>query len=286
MDFKFDNNADFFRGSIVKENGTSLHSLTYVCYAGSFFKPILTALKTPEAKWYEIYWSDALSFVEKNRKKTQKILELLSTTGIFRYTEIELIELKDVPDFFIEDDYTPFPENVPYWIRLRHDIDKCSGEEMFLVGSIIRTFSLYPDVLLRFLRLYKMYSKKYSVTHLFLIAHSLTWEKKGFYLGGHRIVENSFSILTGKTFNDFLEDLDNDHTAFPPIRKSTHYNNKKIDSYFVTRLVTEGKYGRLGNTMSRWQGTTFSRNIIKTYFDEDLFKKVYYKNPKRISLNN
>lgn len=290
MAFKFEGEADFFRGSLTNSLGNSVYAYTWACYSGVFHDKVLKQLVDPDVKWYDVYWSDALSLVTKNRKSTEKTLKLLSSTGIFRNTEVTLIGVEDIPEDVMEGFHPKttwgydFTKEANYWIRLRHDIDKCSGEEMFLVGSIVRTFALYPEVIQRFLKLVSKYGKKYEVSHLFLIAHSLTWTKEEVNLYGHRLVQSSFSVLTGKTFTNFLEDLDADPDTFTPIRKSNHYLKKRVDVYFTESIGIKDKYDRVSSMISRWGGTLFSRNIIKTYFDKEYFLKVASKNKTKLSL--
>lgn len=292
MAFKFEYAADYFRGSLEDSLGKPIYSYAWACYAGVFHKTVLNHLQNPEVKSYVVYWSDAVSFVDKNRKSTEKALQLLSTTDIFRNTDVKLIEEKDIPADAMKEFNSKksgsydYMHEAPYWIRLSHDVEKCTGEEMFLSGSIVRTFALYPEVVKRFLKLHSKYGKKYDISHLFIIAHSLTWTKEEISLVGHRLVQSSFSVLTGKTFTNFLEDLDKDPVAFKPIRTSKNYLGKRVESYLTKVITNLDKYGRYGSSVCRWGGTLFSRNIIKTYFDEKYFLKIFNKDKSLISINS
>lgn len=270
---------DSLRYQFLTENHEVIHTGACTCYAQTIYNYREHVASNP--KWYDVYWADSVSNHFNSTRTTKRFIKAISKSDLFSNCYVEILNEKQCNKSFLG--VLNKDTKSKWWISLRHDIDVTTAQEMFLVGIMIRTISSRPHVITNFLKLYKLYGKKYNVDHLFMVAFSLSWdEKANNEYGGHQMISSSFCYLSGKTFKDYLEYA----RTFDTIRNFKSYNHnikEGIEGYF---LVYEKNPRTKWSTKVRAGGMKFKRGAIKTYFDGELFNKLYDKDVSLVCRNS
>lgn len=268
---------DALRYHIVTARGKTIRAGRDNCYANTIlnvnWSKVTEREKNIQLKFYDVYWADAVSHHLKDTKTTRSYLRLLKKTGLLDNVKVTLLPSKNLPEDVIKT-FRNIDAHCNYWLRVRSDVDKVTAQEMFLVGLAIRTVSNSPEVIPNFIRLCKMYQKKYAIDHLLFVAHVLSWGDSGIWVnGGHSISPATFSYISGKTFKDFRQRV----AVFPMLRNSTTYGlPESIFSYFTSYHSSGVTKWGLDNVY-RFGGTKWSRGAIKSFFDKEEFIKLYNK---------
>jgi len=260
MSLKYNDMNDVFRGAVLDENDGIISSSTAPCY-GSFLRDsVQNALRSGRAKWYSVYINDAVTNHYKTKEKTQQFVDLIASTGLLRYTTVSWVE--KLPECLVRSGNN----SKGFFLELRTDIRKSSAQEMFLVGTVMRTLALQPQVITSFLRLHKWFGDKIETSILFVIANSLTFHKAKIYNGrGHKFVDPAISYVTGKTFADALKVCEN----HPPL-------NKIVSAYPYT--IGQETFFSVCHYIRRG-GSKYSKGILESYLSEAGYNS-WVDNPK------
>jgi hypothetical protein len=271
--YKQDN--DFVIAAVTKANGTVLSVFEGVCYGGILHNDnIKVARNNKEAKYLEVYWSDELSnYYKNNPERTLRFLEIMQKAGLFPNTEVIHSE---TPEKLAGSIYTI---KTKYMITLKHDLDKSSAQEMFLIGNVIRTLASYLAIADDFLT-YLELEPKLDVWKLFIIAHSMRTEKGDYiYLGSHTIACNSFNLLSDLTLADFYKRVE----CKTPLREAVKYqldNSQAYTDLFTKSISKNIKYESIRyGAKHTYTGippryyVPYSKEALETFFNEEALIK-------------
>jgi hypothetical protein len=279
MNIGYINNADGTTALVTDKEGTVLGgAYKNVCY-GSIFEDdssIRKQLALTEAKYLGIYYQDSLSnFYGEDTTITSKFLEAMESTGLYKNTQVTLIETKDVPAQAIWDKLS-----TQYSIHIRHDIDSASSQEMFLIGLCIRTLAIQPQIVDDYVKLLEL-EPEVDKWKLFIIAHSMHINSERDECGGHRLASKYIAMVNDYTLEDFYKRKE--HKT--PLRKATSYRltgNNYYETLFVKDVLTQpsdnvfyDKYGvkSLFTGYAKREGVRYSKEALQTFLDEDVFRK-------------
>lgn len=259
MSLDYQHNLDYnCVGQLKTLKGKVVHTYRANCYASCLPLPEQHQ-KNPDVKFYDFYWADNLSAHYGNTEVSDKAIALLKKSGVMRNTKVRRSRLAGIK---IPKAYK-LP-NCEYYLRIRFDIDKCKGEELFLIGVIFRTFTTYPKILDNFVKLYREFGSKIDQSLLLISAHNLSWDANLTITGnsGHMICPPGFKKLSGTTFKDFLDIVDS--KKLKVLRWSEGYDKVRLDDTFISRSKLKDKYGYPVSNFTR-SLTPFSKEAVQSF---------------------
>ena len=263
MSLNYDANFDYTCvGQLVGLKGKVFHTYRANCYAGAL--NISDKLRgNREIKYYDFYWADNVSRHFGNVKRANLAISLIKEMGIMKNATVARVRFDKIDERARQ----KLPEST-YYLRLRFNFDRCIGEEMFLIGCIVRTFSSSPVIINNFVRLCRIYKGKIDISHLFLLAYNITWGNSNYptYRGGHSVVSFGYEEISGVTFKEFISLAKK--AGAEPLRISNTYSKLRLEETFVAHKVTEDKYGywRSSNT---GKVTKYSREAVKSFLPKE-----------------
>jgi hypothetical protein len=281
MDLGYVGTADGTTAVVTDKDGTALGAVYKgICYGNIFepgYSPIPKALKKEEAIYLDVYYNDSVTEHYKgDTTVTTKFLEALETTGLFKNTTVKLIETENAPT----DVKAHYKISGKYTLHIRHDIDKASAQEMFLIGMCVRTAANQPQIVDDYVR-YLELEPEVDKWKLFVISHAMHYHEKRTESNGHRLVSQFFAMVNEYSLEDFYKRAE--HKT--PLRKATSYRltgNNYYETLFVKDVLTQpsdnvfyDKYGvkSLFTGYAKREGVRYSKEALQTFLDEDVFRK-------------
>jgi hypothetical protein len=191
MNIGYINNADGTTAVVTDKDGIVLGSaFKGICYGSilsSDYSPIPKLLEKEEAMFLDVYYQDSLSkHYKEDNTVTLKFLKALESTGLFKNTTVSLIETKLAPS-----QVKHYRLNSNYTLHIRHNIDKASAQEMFLIGLSIRTAANQPQIVDDYVKLLEL-EPEVDKWKLFIIAHCMHINAERTETSGHRLASRYF----------------------------------------------------------------------------------------------
>jgi hypothetical protein len=284
MTLTYSSEYDQVVGQVVTEEGKCLYQYQYVCYGQSLnFTP--DTRKKPEAKYYDFYFHDRITNHFDNKaidmgSRTTRFIELIKQAGAAPNSQIDYIRKNDLPAGI----NSRFARTG--MIRIRHDLDKCTAQEMFLLGSCIRTISNSPQLVLDYLQLVDLHPD-IELSLLYQIACSVSFKtNRREQSGSNVLIDQSSGLLRGKTFTDFYNDVAKYGKPMLRISTSYLYPTPQFNSYqkYFQDTDTKIKYkhpyseSALITSFIRNYGAKYSPETVYAALDKDKATELFYTN--------
>lgn len=276
MSLNYNWRYDRVYSELIDTKGIRVYTNRYICFGNCLSYTIIDHLKSKDVQYYDYYWCDRVSQHYKSHGKINEFINIMRDCGVLRNAEITLLDNESInKDTLVN--ISEYYKDTGYYFRLRFDVTKCTAQEMFFVGGIFRTISNSPRIIRDFLRLYKLHGKEKDPSHLFMIAHAVSWTKRPpSQAAGHAFMLDSFVSLTGRTFADYLKHLDKGY--YPVIKTSSRYSTSEgVQAFFVTRVLKGIVYNIYKSSIhfNRSGGVKYAKEVIESFFDVEVFKKNY-----------
>jgi recombinational DNA repair protein (RecF pathway) len=269
-------------GVVVTEEGKILYKYTYQCY-GQSLNFTTEIRQDPTARYYDFYFHDRLTNHLNDKSKTvsdetARYLDLLKQAGYAPNSEIEFIPKTELPPT-IRSMYTNTG-----MIRIRHDLDKCTAQEMFLVGSCVRPLSHSPQMALDYLQLVDLHPE-IELSLLYQLSCSISFgDGYRSQSGANVLIDQNFGLLRGKTFIDFYEDvaknkkplLRNSHSYFGMTPSESTYHAYFLNTKAQINIQHPYFEQPLASSFNRSYGAKYSPEVIEASLNIEKAKEIFF----------
>lgn len=243
------------KGVLLDKEKKVLTKYSGNCYGGMLGGRVQDLLS--QASWFDFYWVDRVSEHYGNTKLANEAFKYIRETGIMRFATIKRISYEDM-QHKVFDGYSNY-------FRLRINVRRIKPTEAFLVGCIMRTFTVSPQIIDNFVKLCRLHGNEIDKSLLFLMAYKVTWNAslKTNMPEGHSVIPWTFDKLSGVTFKKFLDLA----SGQKPFYKSETYGDIQLHTTFNS-VVGENPYGapRYSRSLTL---VKYSPDVVKTLIQEE-----------------
>jgi hypothetical protein len=269
-------------GKIVDINGNKMDTYVHSCFGSTFMGDHYATIRNPNSHAYIFYFIDSLTRHTNSTESSQKFIDELVAMGGIRNSTVELTTYENT-------DYRALYETIPTGTPLivyTLPFDTVSSSELFLVGQCIRLLAVNPQIVLDFFKLREL-EPDLEPSIALQLAHSISFTDERRGQGSQILLQEYTTVLNNKTFNDFYNDvvqtLIRKDTGYRIILKDNTMNALDYNSYFCDPTIRGRFLGNDGRNqdyfVSRLGGSKYSKEVLATYFDKELYSKNIY-NPK------
>jgi hypothetical protein len=290
MKFKSSHDRDRVRGYIGTKDGKIIERYHHICFGRTFQENARKILKQKESEVYVFYFIDSLTEQSGSVDLTDSYIALLHECGAIVNGSISRTFSKEDKNIDVVFDLR-HTQKTPF-LKLEFDIDKCSSQELFLVGQLIRIVSTSPQIIVDYLELLKL-TPDIDKSIVLQLAHMVYFSTRS-QVSSNVLLQPGTALLRSKTFIDFYKEVEQ-----TPIRTANSYyvnplggDNSIIDSYQnyfahpqkYIRCFSEFYKRNHENALYRFGGVDYSPETIETFFDEtkmmsSVYTKTFCKQP-------